>query len=454
MSLILTHKYRAFLAQQFVDGLTNNDFSAYLFIGHPVEWTDTSNNAVSDSNPPIPQDNTQNIDFKYWRDMIGVKQIVAANAQYVVTRRDWANNTFYDQYDDTVADLESNNFFVIDTTTVPYRVYKCLWNNTGANSTIAPSTIGAALTPTAVSDGYVWQYMYTIGSENYRFLTNDWMPVLTDDSLIQNAQAFAGALPTAVPLFIVDGGIGYNAALTTTATIVGDGVGANIVSGGVTIQNGAVSQVLLAAGGLGYTQVTSISIAQGLVNTAIARAIIPPYPNHGADPVRELRTAAVMLIASFANSENGNVTIANDFRRTGLLINPIESVTGNIANNLLYRQTYDISFTANSGVLTPDDIVTNTTKASNPTAIVVDVVAGNGDFIARLTNVDPQGETPPFDIGDIVTCESSGASITVASATPPDLKLYSGRILYVNHRTPVLRANGQTEDIKLVFPFE
>ena len=190
MSSINTNKYRTFLAQQFrttlllggADSTVKDDITStntslmsagaattsefYLGVGRPQQWTD-------DNAPPTPTQDTQSLDFAAWRDLLGVKQITANNSALVIARHDWATNSVYTQYDDTNTTLMSNTFYVLDTQELPYKVYKCLWNNAdathvaGANSTVAPSTTGTTNDPVLTADGYVWQYMYTITTDDY-----------------------------------------------------------------------------------------------------------------------------------------------------------------------------------------------------------------------------------------------------------------------------------------------
>jgi hypothetical protein len=454
MPQTLTDKYRTFQAQTILNGMSAQTVFMYMFVGRPTAWSDPDNLAINDGNPPAPETTTQAVDFDYWRDMLGAKIVGAANAQFVCTRRDWTVDVIYDQYDDQNTDLQSSDFYVLDTQETPFKVYKCLWNNHDARSTVAPSTLGTNVNPGTTADGYVWQYMYVVGSENARFLTTHWMPVLRDDGVVNNAVTFVGRLPTAVPLIITSGGSGYNAAVASTSTIQGDGAGAELTSNGISIVAGVVTSAILASGGANYTTVNAIGVTQaGVANSAVLRAIIPPYPNHGADAVKELGARALMLTVTFEGSEGTELSTDNDFRRVGLVANPLDA-SGNTANATFYRQTYNVTFSANTGVLHPDDSVTNITKGSNPTAVVVDVVpGGNSNYIVRLTDVNPVGEDTPFEAGEIIKNQSSGVEVTIESVEVPELKAYSGHVLYVNQRTPVTRANNQAEEIKLVLPF-
>src|SRR4051812_34440661 len=127
MPQITTAKYRTFLTQKFKNDLSANTV-AYAFIGRPHAWIDAANGAVSDSNPSTPTETVQLTDFECWRDMLGAKLASAANSAIVVARVNWATNTVYAQYDDQDKDLFTKRFYVLDQSSTPYRVYKCLWN--------------------------------------------------------------------------------------------------------------------------------------------------------------------------------------------------------------------------------------------------------------------------------------------------------------------------------------
>lgn len=455
MPNLLTQKYRCFLAKQFSNAIATGTLSAYVFIGRPSPWVDASNVAVSDTNPPVPVDDVQTQDFDYWRDLLAAKRVIESSTQLIVSRRNWTTGTIYDQYDDLDANLYSKAYFVLDILDMPFKVYKCLWNNNGAPSTSAPSTIDTALTPQQTADGYVWQYMYTVDALYLKFLSTSWMPVLTDVSVQTNALTYAGRLPVAVPLIIEDGGATYNASANIVVTLIGDGANAAVANSGVEVTGGVISNIVLTLGGLGYTEVTSINVYQVGASPALARAIIPPYPNHGYDPAKELNATALMLTAQFDQSEANNLTTVNNYRRVGLLINPTVSSNGDLANASFYRQTTDITISANTGVLSPDDIITNVTKSSLPTATVVDVVDdGAANYTVRVVGVHDKGELLPFETGETIRNLDSGVEATVSGATGPELTPYSGDILWVNQRTPITREADQIEEIKIVFPFK
>ena len=437
---------------------TTSEF--YLGVGRPQQWTD-------DNAPPTPTQDTQSLDFAAWRDLLGVKQITANNSALVITRHDWATNSVYTQYDDTNTTLTSNTFYVLDTQELPYKVYKCLWNNAdathvaGANSTVAPSTTGTTNNPVLTADGYVWQYMYTITTDDYTYLTADWMPVKTDSTVSDHAANNAGKLSTVVPLVVTAGGSDYNPAVDAAAAVEGDGTEATITAGGITFSANAVANVSFNTGGSGYTTIDTISVTQsGSSNTATVRALIPPYPNHGHDPVKELGCVSVMLTAELAYAEphsNSSMTVVNEYRRVMLLQDPLLA-NGSVANGTFYQQTYDCSLTSNTATFEPDDVVTVTNTTYTVTGTVVDVIKNSEspqESVVRITNVHDGGRTAAgyvaFANTDTITSDS--VSAVLGTVREPELKFYSGNILYIDQRVPVTRSDAQVEEVRLVFGF-
>ncbi len=488
MSSINTNKYRTFLAQQFrttlllggADSTVKADITStntslmsagaattsefYLGVGRPQSWD-------NDAAPPAPSQDTQSLDFTAWRDLLGAKHITANNSALVIARHDWATDTVYTQYDDTNASLMSNTFYVLDTTELPYKVYKCLWNNAdathvaGANSTIAPSTTGSTNDPKLTADGYVWKYMYTVTTDDYTYLTADWMPVTTNSTVSADATTNAGKLPIVVPLVVTTGGSDYDPAADATATLLGDGTGAtiNAVTGaaGITFAANAVANVSFFAGGSGYTTTDAVTVTQsGSSNTASVRALIPPYPNHGHDAVKELGCVSVMLTAELAYAEphsNSSMTVVNEYRRVMLLRDPLLA-DGSVANAIFYQQTYDCSLTSNTATFEPDDVVTVTNTTYTVTGTVVDVIKNSEspqESVVRITNVHDGGRTAAgyvaFANTDTIT--SSTVSAVLGTVRVPELKIYSGNVLYIDQRVPVTRSDAQVEEVRLVFGF-
>jgi len=453
-----TRKYRTFLTRCFSHMLSTNTTQMYLAIGRLLSWTE-------EGNPPTPNTSTQTVDFDVWRDMLAAKRIDSANTSYVIPRRDWASDTVYTQYDDTVQNIANSNIYVLDTQTLPYRVYKCLWNNRGANSTVAPSTTGNTVSPVATADGYVWQYMYAIRTDDYQFLTDSWMPVRSDNLVISYAQSNAGKLSTVVPLMLTSNGGGFNdtaAVSTFTITLTGDGNGAVInAATDVTFTSNTITKVLLSNGGIGYTQTDTVVIQQtGATANAEGRIIIPPYPNHGYDPQTELGGAGFMLTTVLQDDELDKLTTVNDYRRILLLADPTDATTNATANASFYRQTFDLYLDSNTGVFQTDEsIYVSNNDDYEVTGTVVDVITTNLESgitaLVRVANVSDKGRSVAFQAGDEITSANVEGTIGVVSRVDvPELRPFTGSVLYIDQREAVTRHPNQSEEIKLVFRFD
>lgn len=146
----------------------------YVSIGNHVPYT-------NEASPDSITDTSVN-EKLVWDNIFAAKRVSGNDTELVVPRINWTSNTKYRQYDDTIlfSDLISANstqnlkpLYVI---TSDRNVYKCLSNNSSANSTIEPT--GDYTTSNgniATADGYVWKYLYNIKPSN-KFLTESWMP--------------------------------------------------------------------------------------------------------------------------------------------------------------------------------------------------------------------------------------------------------------------------------------
>lgn len=146
----------------------------YVTIGNHVPYANESS--------PNPIIDTANEEKLLWDNMFAAKRVTGNDVELVVPRVNWSANVKYRQFDDTIvlSDLVSTNtsqnlnpMYVI---TSERNVYKCLSNNSSANSTVEPT--GNYTTSNgniATADGYIWKYMYNIKPSN-KFLTTDWIP--------------------------------------------------------------------------------------------------------------------------------------------------------------------------------------------------------------------------------------------------------------------------------------
>ena len=185
---------------------TKNSVILYAVIGNVYPYP-------NEPTPIDPTDNEQFLQYEAHREFIGGKKITTGDVSHVAPRYNWQTGTVYSMYRDTDIDMYDRVYYVL---TDQFNVYKCLYNNKGAPSTVKPT--GFSTTAFTTSDGYTWKYMYTIslGDAN-KFLTSVHMPVKTLDSTdgsfesdrqiaVQNA-AVNGAIEV---IETVDLGSGYH----------------------------------------------------------------------------------------------------------------------------------------------------------------------------------------------------------------------------------------------------
>ncbi len=235
MVALVTQNFRIHNAKQFREmfdetelfgGTTTTDAQnllntqLYLFIGKSDAWS----GSFSDSNIPNPataanpsSDTTANTSYTHWKDMIAAKKIASSDVSHVIPRQNWTSGRHYSMYDhtETMSDLtavrtnqtistgtgELYPMYVMNTN---FNVYKCLFNNKNQQGTPFPSTVEPtavatdAGAPAALSDGYVWKYMYTISpSDSIKYVTSGYIPVKQiRDANALGSGAAAGGLGT------------------------------------------------------------------------------------------------------------------------------------------------------------------------------------------------------------------------------------------------------------------
>lgn len=68
---------------------------------------------------------------------------------------------------------------------------------------------------------------------------------------------------------------------------------------------------------------TFVGLGQGSDLNDIGTIVISPFNGHGSNAPKELGSAAIMVVTNFDQSENGNLTIKNEYRQFGILKNPL-----------------------------------------------------------------------------------------------------------------------------------
>jgi hypothetical protein len=244
-------------ATKTVVSVTNAD---HLIVNSNFANTNTNSTVVLKANGTVVVGNSANFIGNVESGNVVIigndsKELVAVRSNKVISLNSNLSlsfsNTTISRKDNTYP-YTANTFYVRNSRD---QVFKCLFNNARANSTIEPTiSIDGQLPENPfilTADGYKWKYLYTIPAGlKQKFFTNKWMPVSNDAVVVESATS--GRIDIIKVLW---GGSGYlNAGNSNAAPILeitgADGLGANIVA---TVSSGIITAVTILNGGNNYT---------------------------------------------------------------------------------------------------------------------------------------------------------------------------------------------------------
>jgi len=271
-SSTLSSKFPYRNAKTVVDAIQNFDSSYYVFYGRTQPWPD-------EQAPPTAVDSLS-AEYSAWHDMTALKKVDFQDARLGFKRIDWVSGTVFDQYDDAV-DLATQNFYVY---TDDQKVYKCISNNKGAQSTVKPTHTTNDITPE--TDGYKWKYMFTLTDSLLRkFFVPGYLPISFDQTVVDNAQV--GSIEN---IAIESAGSGY----TPDASIAGSSTLPVFVSGDgdenataevtVTSNLGIVTGITVDDGGSGYPYAPETNIPVAIRQITVDGALETAYGLADTDP--------------------------------------------------------------------------------------------------------------------------------------------------------------------------
>jgi len=405
--------------------------------------------------------------------------------------------------------LYSSNYFVLNS---DFRVYICLKNGTSPEQPDGKPSLDEPtftdLEPKAAGtsgDGYIWKYLYTIKpSELVKFDSTEFMPVPTDWATgTDNSAVRDNAVDGGIKVVIIQNrGVGLGTAnrTYTRVPIKGDGSGAECTV--VVNADQQIGSVDVTNQGSGYTFGTVDIVAGGLPRPDSypqLDVIIPPTGGHGSDIYKELGATNALVYSRIENdSENPDFITGNQIARIGIVENPQAFGSSSLLSLDKASAAYALRLTGtgySSATFTADTIITQTT-GTGVTAIgkviSYDQITGVLKYwqdrtMAGFTTVGAATTTPIYGLNadrftaDIATGGSlsiTGGSISLGINTTfdglstsinnktyylgqtfssgvsnPEVKKYSGNILYVDHRPAITRSSNQKEDIKVILQF-
>ena len=517
MAAIITDQIRILNAKNFVAGVTTTDNAYYSFIGLPnptdyeSDW-DTDPPSPKDN---FEQEDSYWDNMIAMKKITSsdVRQVVprrvwTSGTTYDMYRSDYSRTNTAKVSGAT--NLYSASYFVINS---DYRIYECLNNgidpeNPNGRPSLDEPTFTDLEPRSAGSsgDGYIWKYLYTIKpSDIVKFESTDYIPVPADwDTSSDNAPVRDNAVDGSIKIITVtDAGVGLGTANATytKVPIKGNGSGAEC-----TVVMDAASQVknvTVSSQGSGYT-FGSLDLIAGGVPTGTTRpefnVIISPPGGHGANIYRELGAYNVLLYSRIENdNENPDFITDNQIARVGVVCNPqsfdstsllsLDKATATGALRLAGAGYSSATFVADSyftqTVATGSTAVARVVNYNQTTGVLK---YWQDRDLAGFTTAGI-GVTQPqygFKLNAFTGDPGSGGSLTITPSTGsdlgidtafsgvstvinnktyylgqeftdgignPEVKKYSGNIIYVDNRPSITRSSTQKEDIKVILQF-
>ena len=516
MAAIITDQIRILNAKNFVAGVSTSTNSYYSFVGLTdptqiqTDWDDdppspidnfTNHNDFWDTAIALKKINATD-----------VKQVVKKNSWTSGTTYDY----YRDDYSITNppkhaqgTSLYSSNYFVLNS---DFRVYICLKNGTSPEqpdgkpsldeptfTDLEPKSAGTS------GDGYIWKYLYTIKpSELVKFDSTEYMPVPKDwDTGSDNSAVRDNAVDGGIKVVVIqDRGVGLGTAnrTYTRVPIKGDGSGAECTV--VVNADQQIGSVDITNQGSGYTFGTVDIVAGGLPRPDSypqLDVVIPPTGGHGSDIYKELGATNALVYSRIENdSENPDFITGNQIARIGILENPKAFGSSSTLTLDKASAAYAMRLTGtgySSATFTADAIITQTT-GTGVTAIgkVISYEQTTGVLkywqdrtMAGFTTVGAATTTPIYGFNaDRFTADiSAGGSVNITGGSislgintsfdglstsinnktyylgqtftsglsNPEVKKYSGNMIYIDHRPAITRSSNQKEDIKVILQF-
>ena len=441
MSAIINNSFRKFNADNFITSFGTNKI--YLMIGKNTAWSGASlgeytETSPSDSAIPVPID-TAVSPYLHHNDMIAAKLITSTSVSHILKRVNWTTGTVYIEYDHLQDDIIDQDFFVF--TDPAYRVYKCISNYMGAQSTVEPTGTSTSIIET--SDNYRWKFMFEVPQADVlKFVTTDWIPVKspatsgTDQANVETA-AVAGALEH---IDVTAGGGSYRSNIGTAQAGAAGTI--TLDSGASAVDDFYNNMSVFITSGTGSGQLRTISDYVG--SSKLATVSVNWTTNPDNTSVNE-----VMPAVTIATTEGSGATA-----RVSSIVGGVIKKVSMVTVGTLYRSgTATISSGGGSAA-------TLSVRVGPPGGHGDNAVSELGGAFVMLNSRLIGNDGSDFPVGDdfrkvhlLINPLVSGSAATATTYDSTEMDDDSGEIIYTEFRAPINRASDSTEDIKLVMEF-
>ena len=515
MAAIVTDQFRILNAENFVDSVSSDSNSYYVFVGlsNPI-GSSYGRKADWNTDTPSPTDNFSYENFVGDATMYG-KRVTSTNVRRLARKVEWSRGTKYEMYRHDYsldnlspttksARLYDANYYVINS---EYKVYTCISNgssgiNTTGNASLDEPTF-TDLEPTKAGvsgDGYIWKYLFTItpsdiikfDSTEYISLPNDWNTSTNSQISAVRENANSDVNENQIKYVYIDNrGGGYSQG-SHEVNIIGDGSGAKVV---VEVNSsGQITNTVVSSGGKGYTYGV---VDLGSINTSASTKanlipIIPPSKGHGYDIYRELGADRVLVYARFDDSTR-DFPIDTNFAQIGIVKNPTSIGSTSIFTENQFSSLGAIKFLTASGNISIGDVIIQSVSDGTAKAYVAsyDIETKvlkyfqDRSLFLNQTTYDTTDYIGISTASKVLDFESTGNSVTGSggfsgsidtgftgiTTNPTGTKIISlgtqitnglssseinkgsGDVIYLDNRPLISRNSRQKEDVKIILEF-
>ena len=516
MTAIITDQIRILNAKNFTAGVTTSVNSYYAFVGLPnptsiqSDWDDDPPSPTDNFSNEWDTWDTMIALKKITPDdvqRVVNKRIWASGTTYDYYRHDYSVSNPPPNSSGTT--LYSANYYVINSDN---RVYICLQNGTSPETPEGKPSIDEPkfvdLEPRSAGpsgDGYIWKYLYTIKpTEIVKFDTVDFIPVPRDwDNNAETLSVKQNAVDGSIKIVVIKNrGVGVGTANRTYTRVPIKGDGSNAECTVVINNDQQVESITISNQGSGYT-FGNVDLSAGGIpepdTEPVLDVIMTPSGGHGYDIYKELGASNVLIYARIENdTENPDFITGNEIARIGLVENPLifgssSKLTSEKASAVYAIRLAGVGYS--SAKFTQDSFITQTV-GTGVTAVgkVVSYDQTSGvlkywqDRTLAGFNTVGTAQTNPqygYDLTRFTSSPSSGGNLTIVGGSVnlsistsfsgfttsinnktyylgqnftnglsnPEVKKYSGNIIYVDNRPAIKRSSSQKEDIKIILQF-
>jgi len=497
MTAIITNKFKKREMQLLIDDIALANSNYFVFISKHTDWP-------SEVSPTTETTSLQDASIDLKLEMMAGKIVSNSGVTYMISKNDWASNTVYAFYDHRDDNLLSNTYFVINSSN---NVYKCIYNNEDANSTVEPTSLSNSVF--TLADGYVWKYMYHLSSANAsKFADSSYIPFDEDQDVTNSA------IDGAIHLIVVeDGGSGWTTTLegfiqqvvsntifevdgnnsistngfyTDSSVYIANGTGAGSLSKITNYFSNSTGKFITTQDTLSLDLTSGFQIAPTITITgdgsnAEAYCTVSSGIIDGVFMINEGLGYNIANVTASANSSYGSgenlvaiispqgghgADVPGELNCTNLGI--FVEINGDESNTV----STEIDF-RQAGIIYNPTAVGNTSPWSNTTfdqtlSFDVTTVSGftDGEIVEGLSSeakaliafsnsshAITTLVSGSFSNGETVIGEDSAISGVISNINTPEIEAQSGEIFFYTNVTKTQRSDTTTEVVKLILQF-